>query len=181
MSDTTFKGFARDLKKIADNLVSTVDRSMKAFASAVGTTLIIRTPKDTGRASINWIAQIDRESFITKPAPRQDPDNAGFLTAFGDIMKRTEKKSFMEGAKASAVANAYREIILTVSQFNVIENKYITFSNNLDYIELLAYYNHARKETTRPHAPPYWMIEQNLEENDYFKWFLKFDRVFAGV
>jgi hypothetical protein len=81
--------------------------------------------------------------------------------------------------KHSAIMQAEANLIGRVNEFNVRTNRFIAVINNLDYIELLAYHDHATK--ARPLAPAGRIVEDNLEENDYFLWLSKADNFFTGV
>jgi hypothetical protein len=179
MKTTTFEQLAKDFKKISENLVEVMDSSIRSCALAIGTALITRTPKDTSQASINWVARVDSEYFDTLPPP-VSPEILDMIKGSGMRAGRKRRK-LLKPDRTIAVANAYKQIVTTANQFNILNNTFISYSNNLDYIGKLAYENWAWLPHTKPHAPPYWMIEDNMEENDFWVWFHRADSIFKGL
>ncbi len=149
-----FKNLAKDFKKIADNSFDMMDDTLGSFSLIFGTELFSRTPKKSGRAVRNWITTTDSPSLQVLDKPQ---------------------------SRAGGQKHAYMSLLSKVNCFNSRMNKSLFISNNLEYIYKLAYENWARRPRTNPKAPPYWMIEDNLNEIDFSKYVDIHDNLFRGV
>lgn len=166
MSETTFKGLAKSLGKLVENLNETIDDTAQSFVLQVGYSLIGRTPKDTGRASINWVAVINGEYSGTLPYPTITEEEEAFEKAFGDLMTATEVANRRSRVVSSAVSLAESEISRIANVFRPSQGDFLTISNNLDYIYGLAYLEKATR--AKPKAPSGRIVDDNLDENDFF-------------
>lgn len=184
MVDTTFEELAKSLMRLSENIVSTADDTMKSCILHIGIELIARTPKDTGRASINWIAVIDSDTNIELPYPTTNKSQNEWLDFYlreegGGSEYWAERVKIRNEVKHSAVLQAEADLVGKVNEFYAGKNRFIAIVNNLDYIELLAYYDHAKR--AMPLAPAGHIVDDNMAENDYFMWLSKADNFFKGV
>lgn len=142
--DYSFSDLGRDLRKIANNIAPMVSDTVVSYTFAFGSQLAYRTPRDTGRAVFNWIARIDSPSSSLRATMNNRPDS-----------------------KSQGLNFAINDLWANLRPFDANKNKSFYITNNLAYIHKLAYENWARRKKTSPHAPPYWMIEQNINEIDF--------------
>ncbi len=70
------KEFAADLAKFAKDNRLAIRTVVGKLALDIHAGLVLRTPRDTGRAKSNWIPSIDQASTATFP-----PDNAGRVSS----------------------------------------------------------------------------------------------------
>ena len=116
MARNDLQEFSEFIDATSEKLVDNLDKLMRETALTIGTTVSSATPVDTGLARVSWTAEVDEEdrSFIGKPvgASGQGQTNGG-----------------------RAAGIAIQRIKENISDFDILKNKEINISNNVNYID----------------------------------------------
>lgn len=104
----TLQQFSIRIRNVANGVSGNADRVVRAVLLAAASTVVLRTPVDTGRARANWQARAGTPAVGTLPAPSTPGEGPNAALA-----------------RAQAVAAAYRG------------NSELSLTNNLPYIGAL--------------------------------------------